>query len=425
MKLYKIYQGSTFDNLKNFIYLTNEYGIPSSRFVDDFIDQFSTSIAEGTFIITKNQFNELEELWKEIKDNSNKNEGSLGSLFYFILSGRLPDIIKEKHSNYNWDNMNISMKRNLVSKIIKDFGGFVNKDTVQKEKDNFNNFMNSLAENNIDNSKKVQEKQVKEKQSKATKKVLQGFDMLSVLSVCNNSLNTEEHKEQAESIEGQEHTDKENINETEKTNSLYNETEEEECMTKLYFENTPELIRIDENSEEYIEIYIDSREKIANARLYKDRVVLLKSSYIFDIKEGAYNYHNEWKRLEKLHSSYVINNELIQSLEFKSPSEASNLYYGTYTNGWIHWKNKYNQLIDIYRQSKKVIYEVNKANEFRIGKILNYEGVELGKIISITEIEINGKTYNISDYIYEHNLDTNKIMFGKKIRFNTIYSEVK
>ena len=89
MKLYKLNQGSTFDNLKHFIYLTNEYGVPSAEFIDAFIEQFGDDVLSGRFTFEQHELNQLDELWQDIVEDCKRNNveynKNYGSFFYYLL----------------------------------------------------------------------------------------------------------------------------------------------------------------------------------------------------------------------------------------------------------------------------------------------------------------------------------------------------
>ena len=134
MKLYKLNQGSTFENLKHFIYLTNEYGVPSDEFVDDFIEQFGKVILNGNFTLTQNQIKQLDELWKDIvKDCINNNveyKENYGSIFYTVLSTKALAKIKEGWEQSEWNQLNEQDRLELLKQFIIDF---------DKHKDDFMN----------------------------------------------------------------------------------------------------------------------------------------------------------------------------------------------------------------------------------------------------------------------------------------------
>lgn len=129
MKLYKLNQGSTFENLKHFIYLTNEYGVPSDEFVEAFIDQFGKIILNGNFTLTQNQIKQLDELWNDIvKDCINNNveyKENYSSLFYTVLSAKALAKIKEGWEQPEWNQLNEQDKLDLLRTFITDFDKYI------------------------------------------------------------------------------------------------------------------------------------------------------------------------------------------------------------------------------------------------------------------------------------------------------------
>lgn len=125
MKLYKLNQGSTFENLKHFIYLTNEYGVPSDEFVDAFIEQFGKVILNGNFTIEEYHCKILDELWKDIvKDCINNNveyKENYGSIFYTVLSKKALNKIKEGYEQSDWNQLNEKDRLELLKQFILDF----------------------------------------------------------------------------------------------------------------------------------------------------------------------------------------------------------------------------------------------------------------------------------------------------------------
>ena len=125
MKLYKLNQGSTFENLKHFIYLTNEYGVPSDEFVDDFIEQFGKVILNDNFTITQNQIKQLDELWEAIvKDCTNNNieyKENYSNIFYTVLNKKALAKIKEDWEQSEWEQLTEQDKLELLKQLIIDF----------------------------------------------------------------------------------------------------------------------------------------------------------------------------------------------------------------------------------------------------------------------------------------------------------------
>ncbi len=130
MKLYKLSQGNTLENLKHFIYITNEYGKPSSEFIDSFIDNFGKIILNGNFSFSNRySFNELDDLWKEIeqdcKDNQTDCIYNYGSLFYYIIGNKAINILKTTIGEQEWNSETEANKLIYLKTFIEDFDKYV------------------------------------------------------------------------------------------------------------------------------------------------------------------------------------------------------------------------------------------------------------------------------------------------------------
>ena len=128
MKLYKLNQGSTFENLKHFIYITNEYGVPSSEFVDAFIDQFGKVILNGNFSLNQYQLKQLEDGWKQRKAECITNKvpyrEEYGGLFYTVLCQKAILKLKEEHTEDVWRQLSEDDKKGLLKQFILDFDSY-------------------------------------------------------------------------------------------------------------------------------------------------------------------------------------------------------------------------------------------------------------------------------------------------------------
>lgn len=144
MKLYKLSQGSTFENLEHFIYITNEYGVPSSEFVDAFIDQFGKIILNGNFTLTQIEIKQLDNLWLDIvKDceyNNIEYKENYSNLFYISLCQKALLKIKEGYEQSDWNKLEETKKLELLKQFIVNF---------EQYKDEFN----EAEENNVTKQK--------------------------------------------------------------------------------------------------------------------------------------------------------------------------------------------------------------------------------------------------------------------------------
>lgn len=243
MKLYKLSQGSTFENIKHFIYITNEYGVPSAEFVDAFIDQFGKVILIGNFTIEEYHCKILDELWEfvaeDCKSNNVEYNKNYGSLFYSVLSTKAVNKIKEGYEQSEWNTLKIEDKLKLLKDFIENFDKIYNENSITWKAE---------------------------------------FEKMFI----NTSNQTEQSSESSE------------------------ETPSEETTPSISVKN-------------------------------------------YELRESSYN---------------------------------------------------------------------------RIGKYLNYNDKPLGKIISKTKIEVDESIFDIGKYIAQNNIDTDKIKFGTKIRFETLYKEI-
>lgn len=153
MKLYKLNQGSTFDNLKHFMYITNEYGKPSSEFIDSFIENFGKTILNNNFPISeadKNSnllatvYRNLDNLWKEIeqdcKDNQTVCTCNYGSLFYYVLQSKAVGKLKEAVGEQEWNSETEDNKLLYLKTFIEDFDKYI----TEEYKTEFEKILNNV-----------------------------------------------------------------------------------------------------------------------------------------------------------------------------------------------------------------------------------------------------------------------------------------
>ena len=129
MKLYKLSQGNTLENLEHFMYITNEYGKPSLEFIDSFIENFGRIILNGNFIFSRYSFTELDNLWKEIEQDCKDNETvctcNYGSLFYYIIGSKAVSILKETVGEQEWNSETEDNKLLYLKTFIEDFDKYI------------------------------------------------------------------------------------------------------------------------------------------------------------------------------------------------------------------------------------------------------------------------------------------------------------
>lgn len=147
MKLYKISQGNTLENLKHFMYITNEYGRPSSEFIDSFIENFGRIILNGNFTFSRYSFTELDNLWKEIeqdcKDNQTTCAYNYGSLFYYIIGSKAVSILKDTVGEQEWNSETEDNKLLYLKTFIEDFDKYI----TEEYQTEFDKIINTVEEN--------------------------------------------------------------------------------------------------------------------------------------------------------------------------------------------------------------------------------------------------------------------------------------
>jgi hypothetical protein len=125
----KIQQGSTFENLKTFIWLTNEYGVSSSKYLDFFIFNFGQIILNGNFTFNKYDYEQLDELQdavaEECESNTIEHTSNYGNLFYRIIGTKAVDKIKEEVGIEAWNKLNTDDKKAKLKEFIENFDKYI------------------------------------------------------------------------------------------------------------------------------------------------------------------------------------------------------------------------------------------------------------------------------------------------------------
>ena len=111
------------DNLKSFIYLTNEYGVPSASYLDDFVQNFGHDIVTGQF-----RYSKLDGFWETVKKDCEKNKVQYkevyGSLFYELVPKYLQVVTKgwseeEKKDLISSENDRLDLLKDFISNFDK------------------------------------------------------------------------------------------------------------------------------------------------------------------------------------------------------------------------------------------------------------------------------------------------------------------
>lgn len=127
---------------------------------------------------------------------------------------------------------------------------------------------------------------------------------------------------------------------------------------KLYFENTPELIKYEEDGTEYIECNLICKDIKYNIILYRNgKCKVLAGAFLQDLK---YSANESITKNRNKHYNNIIGKTLINDIIFNTPSAAASFCVGHDMNGYTMIKNNKMQSIDIYRTQIKT--EIKRYN---------------------------------------------------------------
>lgn len=125
MNTYKLYQGTTLENLKSFIYLTNEYGKPSQKYIDSFMENFGSEILNTEFNFNAASLKSLDQFWSYVKQDCEKNNIAYhstcdDSIFYYVVG---TEAVKDLEAEYkdDWKSLNKDDKLDFLKDYIKHF----------------------------------------------------------------------------------------------------------------------------------------------------------------------------------------------------------------------------------------------------------------------------------------------------------------
>jgi hypothetical protein len=129
-----IKQGSTTNNLKHFIWLTNEYGVPSPGNVDLFIENFGEIILNGNFERVK--FSEIDSFWNTLttlQEGANTNfTNTYNSLFYRILVTEAIPKLQEELGKDIWNKLPEADRLKELKRIILEFNKYISEGMMCK-----------------------------------------------------------------------------------------------------------------------------------------------------------------------------------------------------------------------------------------------------------------------------------------------------
>lgn len=491
----KIEQGV--DTLKSFIYLTNEYGVPSVSYIDDFISNFGHDIVTGQF-----RYSNMDGFWDTVKKDCEKNKVQYkevyGSLFYELVPKYLQVVTKGWSEEEKKDLISSEKdKLDLLKDFISNFDKYISEgldmqevylentpELIKKDENGeeyidihlYWHYYNSYARmyrNKITLLKgshvhelsprvstevwgqKMLHNRVKQTDGDVTTMDIV-FASPSGASnyVCGRETNGWEWwKNENGSIIASYRTrvtpvtpqkpvvntvetvqvnknllvDSNIVKNRANTEAKY-ATSEIGVASKVYIENTPDLIKVDEDGNKYIQLHCFKRGRTSHARLYSTGyMMLLKGSEVSSPPIGVDNM-NQTVELERIYRDYTTNGELKTNILFRSSRIATSLVVGTFDNVWNHWVNDNNKLVRVYKdpiQSTMSAYKTpasakipkyrlkaqysSNGSQSLLGRELRLDGKFFGLIIGDTQAKIDGKAYDLSIYIYKNKIDISRL----------------
>lgn len=509
----KIEQGV--DTLKSFIYLTNEYGIPSISYIDDFINNFGHDIVTGQF-----RYSNMDGFWETVKKDCEKNKVQYkevyGSLFYELVPKYLQvvtkgwseeekkdlissekdklDLLKDFISNFDkYISEGLDMQEvyleNTPELIKKDENGeeyieihhtrgivdahgrlyrnkvVVLKDSKLRELGDPNVYNQTSAQSSNERKGKVNELTLLEDvefqspsgaavfvEGRASngwdrrrgwvnsrgqeinyyrvKRYSENIQVQNVEPANAEPIKAVQNKISVEPVKLVENTVK-NIDDTiknTKTKDKYIISEAGGLSSRIYIENTPDLIKTDENGNKYIQLHCTKGGRYSYARLYSNGYMMLLKGSAVRYPSLTYDNINKRNEVIRIYNNYVENYLLKENVLFKSSAIATSLVLGISECVWNCWLNDNNDSIRVYKdpiQSTMSAYKTpasakipryglkaqysSKGSQSLLGRELKLDGKPFGLIIGDTQAKIDGKAYDLSIYIYKNKIDINRL----------------
>lgn len=155
----KLNTGNLIQNLKYYIFITNEYGKPSEENVDSFIETFGTTIYNDNFNVAIGLKSILDNLWEDIKSDlearglghlANKN---YGFDFYMQLAKDKVNIHNEEEIRHYIENFSMEedTKENIVQDILNSYNIELDLDKLcEFNRENITVIHINKSNNNID-----------------------------------------------------------------------------------------------------------------------------------------------------------------------------------------------------------------------------------------------------------------------------------
>lgn len=397
MKLYKLNQGSTFENLKHFIYITNEYGKPSSEFIDSFIENFGKTILINNFPISggekndkflENVYRSLDNLWTEIeqdcKDNQTTCAYNYGSLFYYIIGNKALSILKDTIGEQEWNTETEDNKLIYLKVFIEDFDD----NTAEKYRTEFEQLLNTVEKEStivVEKEQVVTKKLTRDEQAAQVQaKLLAEAESVAVV------------KPLVPNFVGQ--YIKNNIHVYKKEKAIVEVSGYDNESQYFYWDYITGELKYIANSE-HNTLAVDEQGKVKSSLniWQSNRTIakIVKKNALLDINgvETRVSDNIITKFIE------VDNDELYKSLP--EPEQQSTV--------------KHYRLKAEYNSS-------TKSDTSLIDCEIDFNNGTVATIVSDTEININNSTVDIGEYIAKNNIDTNSVTIAWNW-FNEVYEQ--
>ena len=151
--------GNTIQNIKYYIFITNEYGKPSHKYIDLFINTFGKTIYNDNFRIYENMRNMLNTIYEQVKsDLEYRGKQSLavynyGFDFYMQLSKDSRNITNESELREYIENFSMEedTKENIVQDILNSYNIELDLDKLcEFNRENITVIHINKSNNNID-----------------------------------------------------------------------------------------------------------------------------------------------------------------------------------------------------------------------------------------------------------------------------------
>lgn len=382
MKLYKLSQGSTIENLKHFMYITNEYGKPSSEFIDSFIENFGKTILNGSFPIGDNAepsdlraaYKNLDNLWKEIeqdcKDNQTTCEYNYGSLFYHIIGNKAVSILKDTVGEQEWNTETENNKLIYLKAFIEDFDKYI----TEEYKTEFEKILNNVEKEStivVENKAVAPKKLTRdEKAAQVRAKMLAGAETVAVAKPLVPNFVVQYIKN--------------NITVYRKEKAIVEVTGYDNGNQYFYWDYiTGELKYIPDS--EHNTLAVEEQDKVGLCLniWQSNRTIaeIIKKNALLDIN-GV-----ETRESDNIITNFIEVNkeELYKSLP--EPEQQSTVKH--------------------YRL--KAEYNSTKCDDSLINFKIDFNNGTVATIVSDTEISINNNTVDIGEYIAKNNIDINSV----------------